>query len=449
MQKISRLFFQKKSLILFILLLSIFIRFWRLGVPNTYYFDEVYHAYTAKEMLVGNPAAWEFWHTPPGGFAYEWSHPPLAKLFMSLGMIIFGANAFGWRFFGAAAGVGIVLLVYILSMKLFKDKFIACTSSFLIVFESLVFVQSRIGMNDVYFIFFMLLSLILLLSRRYFLMGIFWGLALASKWTAVYGIFIFPIFFLHELYSKQLQNKKAYIRKIFLISPFCFLIVPVLIYLFSYSPYFFLNDPTIKDHIDANSGVGKIERDLCLKAFDRDFCDKLTIVWNVQQQIYWYHTRLKATHSYQSLWNTWPFDIRPVYYYVENFDGKIAQIYAMGNPAIFWAGILAVIYSFYKLLSKPSFNLGFVIACYLAFWLPWALSPRIMFIYHYTPSVVFLAILIAIGLRDLWERENLRFLVFIYLAIVGATFIYFYPHTAAWPVPKSLNDSYFWLNSWH
>src|SRR3989338_3933898 len=110
--------------IFLILLLALFTRFWRLDTPNTYYFDEVYHAFTAKEMLAGNPAAWEFWNTPPAGFAYEWTHPPLAKLFMALGMMIYGVGPFGWRFFGALAGVGIIIAVYLISLKLFKSTFI-------------------------------------------------------------------------------------------------------------------------------------------------------------------------------------------------------------------------------------------------------------------------------------------------------------------------------------
>src|SRR3990172_1532899 len=142
-----------------ILFLAIFTRFWRLGIPDTYHFDEVYHAFTAKEMLLGNPAAWEFWNTPPAGFAYEWTHPPLAKLFMAGGMIIFGINPFGWRFFGALAGVGIIFLVYLLTRKLFHSQFIALVASLLFIFENLLFVQSRIGMNDVYFMLFMLIAL--------------------------------------------------------------------------------------------------------------------------------------------------------------------------------------------------------------------------------------------------------------------------------------------------
>ena len=73
---------------------AFFTRLLRLNVPSTYMFDEVYHAFTAEQMFKGNPAAWEWWNTPPKGFAYEWTHPPLAKEFMVIAMSIFGDNAF-------------------------------------------------------------------------------------------------------------------------------------------------------------------------------------------------------------------------------------------------------------------------------------------------------------------------------------------------------------------
>jgi len=431
-----------------ILLAAFFLRFWRLGIPNTYYFDEVYHAFTAKEMLLGNPAAWEFWNTPPVGFAYEWTHPPLAKLFMALGMIIFGMDPFGWRFFGAAAGVGVILLVYLISLELFKDKFIAIIASFLLVFETLIFVQARIGMNDTYFLLFTLLTLLLLIKRRYLLTGIFWGLALASKWTALYFIFIFSFFFLREYLSIKNPDKEVFVKKMFFIVPVFFFVIPVFIYLLSYSPFFFLKDPSLSSHIDSRSNIIKMEKAICLPVFPREYCDKLAVVWNVQQQMYWYHTKLKATHSYQSRWYTWPFDIRPVYYYVGSFGNRIAQIYALGNPIILWAGIPAIIFAIYRLLKKPTFNLGLILTCYLAFWLPWSFSPRIMFIYHYSPSIPFLAILIAYALRKFWEDSNGRIVVYYYLFLVVIAFMYFYPHVAAWPVSATFNNSYFWFPSW-
>ncbi len=430
-----------------ILLLAFFSRFWRLGTPDTYYFDEVYHAFTAKEMLLGNPAAWEFWNTPPVGFAYEWTHPPLAKLFMALGMIIFGIDPFGWRFFGATAGVGVILLVYFLSLELFKDKFIATIAAFLLVFETLIFVEARIGMNDSYFLLFILLSLLFLIKKRYIIAGIFWGFALATKWTALYGIFIFSLFFAREYLFINALRYKYIIKYIFFI-PVFFIIIPVIIYVSSYAPFFFLSDPNIPSQIDSRNSVIMMGRSVCLPIFPAEYCDKLAIVWNVQQQMFWYHTNLKAIHSYQSLWYTWPFDIKPVYYYVGNFGDRIAQIYAMGNPIILWAGIPAIIFAIYRLIKKSKFNLGLVLTCYLAFWLPWSLSPRIMFIYHYLPSIPFLTILIAFALREFWGGKIGKILVLSYLFLVVLAFVYFYPHVAAWPVPTTFNNSYFWFSSW-
>lgn len=434
--------------IILILILAIFTRFWRLGTPDSYYFDEVYHAFTAKEMLLGNPAAWEFWNTPPAGFAYEWTHPPLAKLFMALGMIIFGIGPFGWRFFGAVAGVGVILLVYLLSLKLFKDKFIATIAALLLVFETLIFAQARIGMNDSYFLLFMLLSLLFLIKNRYFVTGVFWGFALASKWTALYAIFIYAFFFIREYLQKPPRERSVFIKRLIIGGPIFFGLVPFIIYLFSYTPYFFTSDPKISEHIDRRSRVVRVEQSICHPILSSDFCDKLAIIWNVNQQMYWYHTRLKATHSYQSLWYTWPLDIRPVYYYVGNFGERISQIYAMGNPIVFWAGIPALIFAIYRLKKRPTYNFGLILICYLAFWLPWAFSPRIMFIYHYLPSIPFLAILIAYALREFWSDYYGKIVVYWYLFLVVVSFVYFYPHVAAWPVSATFNNSYFWFPSW-
>lgn len=434
--------------IFLILFLAFFTRFWRLGIPDTYHFDEVYHVFTAREMLLGNPAAWEFWNTPPAGFAYEWTHPPLAKLFMAGGMILFGTNPFGWRFFGALAGVGLIFLVYQLSIKLFKSQFIALTASLLLTFESLLFVQSRIGMNDAYFIFFMLLTLWSLLSGKYLLSGLLFGASLASKWTSVYLVFIFAFLFALKFFKKTKDERKLLIKKALIKGLVFFGIIPLVTYFLSYTPFFFVKDAGLANHIDYSSKIVKIEQSLCRPILSYEFCDKLAIVWNVNQQMYWYHTRLKATHGYQSLWYTWPLDLRPVYYYVENIGQNIAQIYALGNPAIFWPGILAVVFAVYKLIKRPTFALGLILTAYLAFWLPWALSPRIMFLYHYTPSVIFLAVLMAIVLKDIWIIRYGRVLVFGYLLLVIATFIYFYPHVAAVPVSTTFNNSYFWLRTW-
>ena len=111
---------KKAKIILYLILGFAFLtRVFDLSSPPNEYFDEVYHAFTAKVIMSSEAAkAWEWWNTPPAGFAYEWTHPPLAKLGMVLGMKVFGENSFGWRIPGALLGVGSVLLVYLLAKEI-------------------------------------------------------------------------------------------------------------------------------------------------------------------------------------------------------------------------------------------------------------------------------------------------------------------------------------------
>ncbi len=52
------------------------------------YFDEIYFVRAAKELIEGEEV-------------YEWTHPPLGKLLISLSITLFGFNPFGWRILGA------------------------------------------------------------------------------------------------------------------------------------------------------------------------------------------------------------------------------------------------------------------------------------------------------------------------------------------------------------
>ncbi|MFQ6019692.1 MAG: phospholipid carrier-dependent glycosyltransferase, partial [Dehalococcoidia bacterium] len=211
-------------LLLGLMAVAVFTRFWRLGTPDDFFFDEVYYAFTAREYLDGNKAAWEFFATPPEGFAYEWTHPPLAKLFMAGGMILLGENPLGWRFFGALAGVGAVLFTYLLGKKLFKSEIVALSAAFLLTVEGLLFVQSRLATADVYLVFFALGTLYFLVSDRYLLSGVFFGAALATKWSA--GLIILPIsfYFAYKYLLAEKANRSAIVLGAALILP-CFYIV--------------------------------------------------------------------------------------------------------------------------------------------------------------------------------------------------------------------------------
>src|SRR5581483_10533631 len=131
-----------------VFLFALLTRLLNLGYPKNQMFDEVYHAFTAQQMFKGNPAAWEWWNPSPPGFAYEWTHPPLAKEFMVLGMYIFGDNSFGWRFFSALLGFGSIVLIYLISLHLSRKREVAIIAAFVASMDGLLLVMSRIAMND-------------------------------------------------------------------------------------------------------------------------------------------------------------------------------------------------------------------------------------------------------------------------------------------------------------
>ncbi|HTK03287.1 MAG TPA: glycosyltransferase family 39 protein, partial [Alphaproteobacteria bacterium] len=389
-----------KYFLIGILIFAFVTRTFNLWNPSAEYFDEVYHAFTARTMLHNDPKAWEWWNTPPEGFAYEWTHPPLAKLGMVIGMKIFGENAFGWRISGALLGVGIVYIVYRLGKDIFKDEIVGLLSAAVFSLDGLPLVLSRIGMNDSYLLFFALLSIYFFLKQKNFWSAVAFGLALASKWSAIWAL---PILFL-----LWLRRKNKFSISLFL----SFIIFPISIYLLSYLPMF-------------------------LSGHD------LSIWWGMQQQMWWYHTGLRATHPYTSLWWSWPLLIRPIYLYTsDEIGGMVSRIYAMGNPIVFWFGFTSVIVcAIYSYLEKNK-NLAFVVFSYLIFFVPWAASPRIMFLYHYLPSIPFLAIATGYVLR---RNPKLVYWVF---GIGLLVFIYFYPHWAGLQIPLWLDRSYYWVSSW-
>ena len=398
---------QAKIYLFIILLFSLVTRTYALGNPKEMYFDEIYHAFTAKLVLHNDPKAWEFWNSNPEGFAYEWTHPPISKLGMALGMKIFGENSFGWRIPQAILGTLSVLLIYLLVEKIFKDKLVAIFSALVFSLEGLPLVLSRMGMNDTYVLFFSLLSVYLFLkdeqssplSGKNFLSALFFGFAIASKWS---GIYTFPIIFIsHFVFHKKIK-----------ISYLSFLIIPIAVYIASYG-LMFSTGHTWTNFIDT------------------------------QKQMWWYHTNLVAEHPYTSPAWSWPLLLRPIYLYDgQEVNNEVARIYAFGNPVVFWFGLFSIIFSMLISAIEKNKKLGFVIFSYLIFFLPWIVSPRIMFLYHYLPSIPFLAIASGFVLRR-YPKSIVYFLV-----PSALLFIYFYPHWIGTRIPVWLDNSYYWFYSW-
>ncbi len=359
-------------------------RLWNLHLPTGYYFDEVYNAFTTQEIAKGNIRVYEWFHTSPvPGTAYGWTHPPLAKLLSAIGILVFGDNSFGWRIASAVAGTGVIYLTYLVAKELMDRKY-ALITALLASLDGLILVQSRINMNDIFALFFIMLVFYFFIKKRLLLLSISLGLLIATKWTGLYALAIFG-------WRKNI---------------FGMIIIILGIYLLSYSQYFILGG-TLANFLE------------------------------LQKQMWWYNTSLAATHTYQSAWWTWPLDLRSVWYYVNYQSNTIANIYALGNPIIFWLGIPAVVYALFK-------RQWIIIAGVLTFWLPWARAPRIMFLYHFLPSVPFICIALAYAMSQI---KNKYLTIGICGLAIGA-FVYFYPLWTGIPIPKALVNQFFWLPGW-
>ena len=112
-----------------------------------------------------------------------------------------GSHAFAWRLPGVIAGALMAACLYLLARILFARRLVAGLVAAFALVDGMFFVQSRIGMNDVYVGLFIVAAYTVFAAvwtgwwrwRGAFwvampVIGVLLGLALASKWVAAYAI---------------------------------------------------------------------------------------------------------------------------------------------------------------------------------------------------------------------------------------------------------------------
>jgi len=431
---------------------------------NGTYFDEIYHARTAYEQL----------HRIP---AFETTHPPLGKIIIGWGTLIFGMNPFGWRIMGTLLGIGMVPLFYIFGKMLFRKTEYAFYSAFLLTFDFLHFVQTRIATIDVYGVFFIILMYFFM--YRYYRMsfnhvplrktlvplglsGLFFGLGAASKWTGIFAGAGLAVLFFLTLYERYREYKQAKLlivtrhqvkksdeaqklyRNLTALFPanmlqtilWCglfFIVVPCIIYLLSYIPFMLVPGP----------GHG------------------LMGVIKSQKDMYEYQAHLVATHPFSSVWWQWPIMEKPMWYYSGpvSFD-KMSSIVAMGNPAVWWVGTIAVFSTLWVGLFKKDKVVLFLFLALCSNYLPWIPIHRLTFIYHFFGTVPFLILCIVYMIKHFKEKlqklQHIKlynylynYVVYVYLAVVLGLFVMFYPILSGMTVDKSYGAHFLrWFSSW-
>ncbi|MEG2116437.1 MAG: phospholipid carrier-dependent glycosyltransferase [Clostridia bacterium] len=384
---------------------------------NGMYFDEVYHARTAFEILNG----WTI---------YETTHPPLGKIIIALGISIFGMNPFGWRIMGAIFSIATVILAYFLGKRVFKNTTFATVLAVLFSCEGLRYTLGRIATIDSFAGFFILMSFYFMyiffengIDMRKIMKsfipfaaaGIFFGFAIAVKWTGLYAGLALLIMFLvvcvraiidlvkakksinegEETRLDKLTVKKFPLAVIaaLLFGLVFYIAIPLVIYGLSFSVF-----------VEKGAGISGL-----LEAIK----SQNIYMWN-------YHSRLQAAHNSGSPWWSWIFNAKSVYaYYGDNFFGKgvYARIHIMTTTALCVFGIWSLIYfgkylfnytkkkikrlltideiAFHDHIKRP---LGFALIGFFVTWLIWAFISRVAYLYHFYTAMMFLMLLIALYL---------------------------------------------------
>lgn len=443
---------------------------WRLDYPHKQVFDEVHHVRTAMEFVKGvNP--------------HEWTHPHLSKLLQAASLALANESfdpsdnvwsgeqvmtaraAVAWRLPSVIFGSLALLGVYALARALFKNRAVATVAMLLLAMDGVFFVQSRIAMTNIFTVCFLTWAAWAAWrwteeqqARHIFAMGIFSGLALATRWSSLYAFALLVIFVLADGISRWHKSKysaKFFFGRAALFIP-AFLLVPFLIYAISYIPYVL-------------QGNGDVAQKLLSWNYNGNGWEK---VLSMQGDMYNYHNDLKADHGYDSPAWSWPLMLRPVWYFYEQTGSegaaKVLGIWCIGNAFIWWAIIPSMAIGTWIAIRFRRGNLALLCLLGLGQWFCWLAKARGLNFMHYLfETIPFVCIAIAYFMVTLWcgssrettkgskglskdipaeKRELWRTVVLSYLLATLLWFIFYYPMLTAYPIPVRYSQLHFWLD---
>ncbi|HEY4497278.1 MAG TPA: glycosyltransferase family 39 protein [Candidatus Paceibacterota bacterium] len=205
--------------------------------------DEVLYAFRAIGMLDFDEAAeqttpLEWWDTKASGGKYEipwWTrlsfhdHPPLVFLIQHFFMRIFGEHAWAFRLPSALFGIASVLLLYLIGKELYSKNTGLVAAGLLAITVNHVYI-SRVGLQESYVLFFILLASYLFLRAQKNDTCYLWtGTALGLGFLTKYNTFILvPIFLTYLLLCNRsaFRNKKFWLGALFALVIF----TPVIVY---------------------------------------------------------------------------------------------------------------------------------------------------------------------------------------------------------------------------
>ena len=396
----------RASFAIALLLAGLALHFFRLSQPDAIVFDEVHFGGFANAYCC------------TGEYIFD-VHPPHGKLLAALGMKLggySGGQSFATiatpltaldplllRLVPAVAGSLIPVLVFIVLAQLGASRWAAFLGGWAVLFDNALLLQTRLLVLDGILILSMLgaISLALLAIRQRTLMrqslpclgaGLCVGMAVGTKFTGLTGALLVAVILLAPLLGGgKLVNA---IRMSAIAATGA-----VLVYLGGWVVHFNLLDQPGPGDIWGTPS-GNLLRDII----------------DIHRSMFQANYGLAATHPNGSAWWGWPWMWRPLYYYA----GPSSALYFVGNPVVWWGssiGLLCVLWGALRgvvggersedLPARPLPLRQLPLLGFLVSFLPFIVIPRVMFLYHYLPSLIFAICAVALWLDSRgWTREG-------------------------------------------
>ena len=379
---------------------SFILRIWQIGSVQEEIFDEVYFVKFAKNYLSGT--------------SFFDIHPPLGKLIIASAIKLFGDKFFAWRVMEAIFGTLVILFGYLIGKEI-KNKIAGLFTALILALDGMILVYSRVGLMDIFMIFFIMAGFYTLLKFannkkliNLILAGVF--LSLASSVKYIGGLLIFVYIFI--IVIRKISIKKYWWKLILFL-----IIVPTIIYL----TFFIFNF-----------------------SFDNTFISKV-LEWHSQSLNY--NITLKDGHPYGSKWWTWFLLIRPIWFYFKEVQGNYIGIVGLGNPLAWWASLVVIPTLFYYFVKRDK-NAFIILVSFIIFLIPWAFFNRVLFYYHGLPSFVFLSIGMGYLLEKLTHNKFGRVAILVFFAVLLFLFIFFLPIWMGFPLNNQDFYRRIWLKGW-
>jgi dolichyl-phosphate-mannose--protein O-mannosyl transferase len=288
--------------------------------------------------------------------------------------------------------------------------------------------------------------------------GFLFGAACAVKWSGVWFLAFFAVL---SLFWDRAAWREAGVARPTLVvlrrglpgALWALAVVPVLTYLASFTGWFLGETSQGRAWAQQNPDT----------AFPW-IPGALRSLWHEHAKWLEFHNGLSTPHPWESGPWSWLVNGRPILFWnpqgLADPSGEqiVRYILMVGTPPLWWAFAPALLWLVWRIGARRDPAAVPVAVGIAAGWLTWFLNPeRTMFVFYMAPVLPFFVLAVTLVLQDVigrpgvdpWRRQLGLGAVCLYVALVAATFVFFYPILAGEPLLHSEWRTRMWFPSWY